>query len=64
MGEIILHLRHPDYCKECAFYDNKIGVCKSDDYANHIYEVFCVWHYCPYKKVRADAGEEDCNGNT
>ncbi len=23
MAEIILHPAHPDYCKECAFYDRK-----------------------------------------
>lgn len=30
MAEIVLHPRHPDYCKECIFHTQ--SQCKSEDY--------------------------------
>lgn len=50
MAEIILHSRHPDYCNECVYHDDRYGSCRSEDYNKHSYEVNCVWHYCPYKR--------------
>lgn len=61
MAEIILHPRHPDYCKECVFYDGKNGGCKSKDYEQNSYKVVCVWHYCKYKRklgIREDSGRD------
>ena len=57
MAEIILHPRHPDYCKECVFYDGKNGGCKSKDYEQNSYKVVCVWHYCKYKRKLGFIGE-------
>lgn len=54
MAEIILHPGHPDYCKECIFYEQSKGQCKSGDYKKNSYYVNCVWRYCKYKKVRKD----------
>lgn len=59
MAEIILHPRHPGYCKECIFYDEKNGSCKSKDYEQNSYMVVCVWHYCKYKRKRGDASGTD-----
>lgn len=50
MAEIILHPLHPDYCKECIFYDSSNAACKSEEYKAHSYEVVCVWHYCKFKR--------------
>lgn len=59
MGEIILHPGHPDYCKECVFYDRKSGACHSADYIQNSYKVVCVWHYCKYKRKSREGSEED-----
>lgn len=55
MGEIILHPCHPDYCKECIFYSEEDGACKSKDYEQNSYKVVCVWHYCKYKRKRKES---------
>lgn len=56
MAEIILHSRHPDYCKECVYYDSHDQCCKSKDYGRHFSEVNCVWKYCKYKRKRKVEG--------
>lgn len=56
MGEIILHPTHPDYCKECIYYES-YG-CINTDYQKNSYYVNCVWRYCKYKKVRNKHGED------
>lgn len=50
MGEIILHPSHPDYCKECTYYDDSNAACKNEKYKEHSYEVVCVWKYCKFKR--------------
>lgn len=55
MAEIILHPLHPDYCKECIFYDSSNAACKSEEYKAHSYEVVCVWHYCKFKRKRKES---------
>lgn len=59
MGEIILHPCHPDYCKECIFYDGSNGSCQSEDYKKNSYKVNCVWHYCKYKQKCHTESEAD-----
>lgn len=38
MGQIILHPEHPDYCKECMYYDKDKGGCKSQGYQEHMFK--------------------------
>ena len=54
MGEIILRPSHPDYCKECMYHGEKPEICMSKKYEANIYQVICIWHYCPYKRKKGE----------
>lgn len=53
MGKIILFPTHPDYCKRCI-YSRSNGTCASEKYNENQYKVNCVWHYCKYRKEKAE----------
>lgn len=53
MGKIILFPTHPDYCKRCIYSRNN-GTCASEKYNENQYKVNCVWHYCKYRKEKAE----------
>ena len=52
VGKIILHPSHPDYCRECMYYTERPETCTSQKYEVNIYQVICVWHFCPYKRKK------------
>lgn len=60
MAEVILHPKHPGYCKECIFH-GKNSECLSKDYIEHSYEVACVWGYCKFKKVKKRGAAYECS---
>lgn len=58
MGELILFPTHENYCKECIFNNEKVGICNNPKYNENAYKVNCVWKHCKFKIKRLQQQEE------